>query len=81
MRYDGNAARWCGRLVRSSRAPWLNAEYLKNPDATCALWEGDWLYTGDVGHIDAVGTLMITDRMRMSSNRVGNGCPRLSWRV
>ena len=47
-----------------ARAPWLNAEYLKNPDATCALWEGDWLHTGDVGHIDAVGTLMITDRMR-----------------
>ena len=47
-----------------ARAPWLNAEYLKNPDATCALWEGDWLHTGDVGHINSVGTLMITDRMR-----------------
>ena len=47
-----------------ARAPWLNAEYLKNPDATNALWEGDYLHTGDVGHIDESGTLMITDRMK-----------------
>ena len=47
-----------------ARAPWLNAEYLKNPDATSALWEGDYLHTGDVGHIDKAGTLMITDRMK-----------------
>ena len=47
-----------------ARAPWLNAEYLKNPDATSALWEGDYLHTGDVGHIDEAGTLMITDRMK-----------------
>jgi len=47
-----------------ARAPWLNAEYLKNPDATIALWEGDYLHTGDVGHIDEAGTLMITDRMK-----------------
>ena len=47
-----------------ARAPWLNAEYLKNPDATRALWEGDYLHTGDVGHIDEGGTLMITDRMK-----------------
>ena len=47
-----------------ARAPWLNAEYLKNPDATSALWEGDYLHTGDVGHIDEAGALMITDRMK-----------------
>ncbi len=47
-----------------ARAPWLNAEYVKNPEATEALWEGDYLHTGDVGHIDANGTLMITDRMK-----------------
>ena len=46
------------------RAPWLNAEYVKNPEATEALWEGDYLHTGDVGHIDASGALMITDRMK-----------------
>ena len=47
-----------------ARAPWLNAEYVKNPEATEALWEGDYLHTGDVGHIDRNGTLMITDRMK-----------------
>ena len=47
-----------------ARAPWLNAEYLKNPDATSALWKGNYLHTGDVGHIDEAGTLMITDRMK-----------------
>ena len=46
------------------RAPWLNAEYVKNPEATKAVWEGDYLHTGDVGHIDASGSLMITDRMK-----------------
>ena len=51
-----------GEIV--ARAPWLNAEYLKDPDATRALWEGDYLHTGDVGHINASGTLMITDRMK-----------------
>ncbi len=46
------------------RAPWLNAEYVKDPQATRALWEGGYLHTGDVGHIDETGTLMITDRMK-----------------
>ena len=79
----------CGHAMRDgittgevvARAPWLNAEYLKNPDATCALWEGDWLHTGDVGHINSVGTLMITDRMRDVIKSGGNGCPRLSGKV
>jgi fatty-acyl-CoA synthase len=47
-----------------TRAPWLNAKYVKNSDATRRLWEGGYLHTGDVGHIDAAGALMITDRMK-----------------
>ena len=47
-----------------ARAPWLNAEYLKNPEATETLWEGDYLHTGDFGHINADGALMITDRIK-----------------
>ena len=46
------------------RAPWLNAEYLKSPQATAELWRGGMMHTGDVGHIDAGGTLQITDRMK-----------------
>ena len=46
------------------RAPWLNAAYLKSPEATEALWRGGYMHTGDVGHIDADGSLMITDRMK-----------------
>ena len=46
------------------RAPWLNAAYLKSPEATEALWRGGYMHTGDVGHIDTNGSLMITDRMK-----------------
>jgi fatty-acyl-CoA synthase len=46
------------------RAPWLNAAYLKSPEATGALWRGGYMHTGDVGHIDPKGSLMITDRMK-----------------
>ena len=56
---DGNST---GEVV--VRAPWLNAAYLKNPKATDALWHGGYMHTGDVGHVDAAGSLMITDRMK-----------------
>jgi fatty-acyl-CoA synthase len=46
------------------RAPWLTMGYLKNPEASAALWEGGWLHTGDIGTIDAHGFLQITDRMK-----------------
>ena len=46
------------------RAPWLNAAYLKSPEATDELWRGGYMHTGDVGHIDEAGSLMITDRMK-----------------
>ena len=46
------------------RAPWVTAEYVKNPQATAALWRGGFMHTGDVCHIDEDGSLMITDRMK-----------------
>ena len=46
------------------RAPWLNAAYLKDDAASEDLWRGGMMHTGDVGHIDAVGNLQITDRMK-----------------
>lgn len=56
---DGTGA---GEVV--VRAPWLNAAYLKSPEATAALWRGGYLHTGDVGHIAQDGSLMITDRVK-----------------
>ena len=56
---DGTAT---GEVV--ARAPWLTAGYLRDGAASEALWAGGWLHTGDVGWIDAGGTLRITDRLK-----------------
>ncbi|MCW5602272.1 long-chain-fatty-acid--CoA ligase [Nitrosomonas sp.] len=46
------------------RAPWLTQGYLENPDASKALWHGDYLHTQDMGAIDPDGYLRITDRLK-----------------
>lgn len=46
------------------RAPWLTEGYVKNPEASAALWRGGWLHTGDVGQLSPDGTLRITDRLK-----------------
>src|SRR5450830_264873 len=46
------------------RAPWLTQGYLHNAEASAALWEGGWLHTQDIGHIDAQGYLQVTDRIK-----------------
>lgn len=46
------------------RAPWLTQGYLKEDEASEALWQGGYLHTGDVGHIDTKGYLQITDRAK-----------------
>ena len=51
-----------GEIV--ARAPWLNDAYLKDENATAALWRGGYLHTGDVGRIEVDGSLMITDRLK-----------------
>lgn len=56
---DGASA---GEIV--VRAPWLAQGYVKDPVNSETLWEGGYLHTGDVGHIDPEGTLQITDRMK-----------------
>ena len=47
-----------------TRAPWLTQGYLHNLEKSEELWEGGWLHTGDVGHIDSEGYLKITDRLK-----------------
>lgn len=39
-------------------------EYLHNPDATSATFAGDWLRTGDLGHMDADGYVFVTGRLK-----------------
>ena len=56
---DGHSV---GEIV--ARAPWLNEAYLKNEEATAALWHGGFLHTGDVGRLEPDGSLVITDRVK-----------------
>lgn len=46
------------------RAPWLTQGYLGNPGASDALWAGGYMHTGDLGTIDASGTLQVSDRLK-----------------
>jgi len=59
---DKSGNRLTGEIV--VRAPWMNAEYLKDDAATKDLWRGGYLHTGDVGYLDETGALIITDRMK-----------------
>jgi len=56
---DGQSA---GELV--VRAPWLTQGYLGDAASSEQLWRGGWLHTGDIGVIDADGSLRITDRIK-----------------
>lgn len=46
------------------RAPWTTQGYLDNPVASETLWQGGWLHTQDIGHIDERGYLQVTDRIK-----------------
>ena len=46
------------------RAPWLTQGYLDDPERSEELWDGGYLHTGDIGHIDTAGYLKVTDRMK-----------------
>lgn len=52
------------------RGPSATAGYLRNPDATRALFHGDWLDTGDVGYV-AEGELHLTSRAKDLIIRAG----------
>ncbi len=56
---DGRAT---GEVV--VRAPWLTQGYLHNPKASEELWDGGYLHTQDIGHIDPRGYLQVTDRIK-----------------
>jgi len=46
------------------RAPWLTQGYFKDPKNSEVLWQGGYLHTNDVGHINPAGYLQITDRIK-----------------
>ena len=46
------------------RGPNVMKEYLFNPEATEKTFSGDWLRTGDLGHIDEDGYVFVTGRLK-----------------
>ncbi|QBQ98634.1 AMP-binding protein [Paraburkholderia pallida] len=46
-------------------------EYLKDPEATAAAWEGGWFHTGDIVRQDADGQMYFVDRKKNVIRRSG----------
>ncbi|MCB4379064.1 AMP-binding protein, partial [Synechococcus sp. MU1644] len=46
------------------RGPNVMVEYLHNPEATAKTFAGEWLRTGDLGHIDEDGYVFVTGRLK-----------------
>ena len=57
--HDGEAT---GEIV--VRAPWLTMGYLKDERNSGALWADGYLHTGDIGFIDELGYLQVSDRIK-----------------
>jgi fatty-acyl-CoA synthase len=63
---NGTPAPRDGRTVGEIvvRAPWATLSYVGNAEASDALWQEGYLHTQDIGTLDELGRLRITDRMK-----------------
>ena len=57
--HDGQST---GEIV--VRTPWLSEGYFKDQKNSELLWQGGYLHTGDMAHMDAQGYVKITDRVK-----------------
>lgn len=46
------------------RGPQLMVGYLNRPDDTAAMFDGKWLRTGDLGHLDEDGNVVVVERIK-----------------
>ena len=46
------------------RGPNVMCEYLHDPEATAQTFAGEWLRTGDLGHVDNEGYVFVTGRLK-----------------
>jgi fatty-acyl-CoA synthase len=60
----GNPLPWDGEAVGEMqiRGPWITGSYYKDPSRD--KFQDGWLRTGDVGNVDALGFVQITDRAK-----------------
>jgi len=47
-----------------ARSPWLTQSYLYDSESSEKLWRDGYLHTGDLGYLDELGYLKITDRLK-----------------
>jgi fatty-acyl-CoA synthase len=61
---DGRELPWDGEAVGEIevRGPWITGAYYKDPDPS--KFNDGWLRTGDVGTVDPLGYIQITDRSK-----------------